>query len=460
MARKKRQMILNLFLNSIGHHEAAWRHPDADIDQLNDFSYYRKIAEKAEEAKFDSIFFADRLSVSKEVVQFSAASRLEPLTLLSAISVVTEKIGLIATVSTSFNEPYNLARKFSSIDHISNGRAGWNIITSGTDEEAQNFNYEKIPDHSLRYRRSKEFLEVALKLWDSWEKDALIKDKAAGIYADPDMVHRIDHKGEFFQIKGPLNVSRSPQGRPVLVQAGSSEDGKNFSAEFAEAVFTAQQTLEDAQHFYEDVKQRAKGYGRSRDEIKILPGICPIIGDTEDEAKEKEHMLHQLANPEHSLAQLSSRIGFDLSGYPLDGPLPELPETGQIRGHQSRTKLIRELAERERLTIRQLLNRLAGGRGHYTIAGTPTKVANLLEEWFQNGAADGFNIMPQLMEKGLDEFITKVLPILREKGLFREEYTGDTLREHYGLSYPANQFTAKDNRRSSIEKARTSKQIG
>jgi FMN-dependent oxidoreductase (nitrilotriacetate monooxygenase family) len=460
MAEKKKQMILNLFLNSLGHHEAAWRHPDTKENQINDFSYYQKIARKAEEAAFDSIFFADRLSVSKEAIKYNAASRLEPLTLLAALSVATNKIGLIATVSTSFNEPYNLARKFSSIDHISKGRAGWNIITSGTDEEAQNFNFQKIPEHALRYKRSKEFLEAALKLWDSWEEEALIKDKEAGIYADPDKVHHIDHKGEFFQISGPLNVSRSPQGRPVLVQAGSSEDGKNFSAEFAEAVFTAQQTLEDAQHFYEDVKRRAERYGRSREEIKILPGICPIIGDTEDEAKEKENRLHQLINPEYSLAQLSSRIGFDLSGYPLDIPLPDLPETGQIRGHQSRTKLIRELAEREGLTIRQLLHRLAGGRGHYTIAGTPMKVANLLEEWFRNGAADGFNIMPQLMEKGLDDFINKVLPILREKGLFRKEYTGNTLREHYGLGYPANQFAAKDNRRSSIEKARTSKQIG
>lgn len=460
MAKKKRQMILNLFLNNIGHHEAAWRHPTADIDQLNDFSYYRKIAVIAEEAKFDSIFFADRLSVVKEAIQYSASSRLEPLTLISAISAVTEKIGLIATVSTSFNEPYNLARKFSSIDHISKGRAGWNIITSGTDEEAQNFNYEKIPDHSLRYRRSKEFLEVALKLWDSWENEALIKNKETGIYADPDMVHRADHRGEFFQVKGPLNISRSPQGRPILVQAGSSTDGKNFSAEFAEAVFTAQQTLEEAQNFYADVKQRAEGLGRNRDEIKILPGICPIIGDTEEEAKEKEYMLHQLANPEHSLAQLSSRIGFDLSGYPLDGPLPELPETGQIRGHQSRTKLIRDLAVRENLTIRQLLHRLAGGRGHCTIAGTPGKIADLLEAWFENNAADGFNLMPQLMEEGLDDFIAKVLPILREKGLFREEYTGDTLREHYGLGYLGNQFAAKDNRRSSIEKIRTSEQIG
>ncbi|MGG3574227.1 LLM class flavin-dependent oxidoreductase [Bacillus gobiensis] len=460
MAKKKRQMILNLFLNNIGHHEAAWRHPAAEIDQLNDFSYYRKIAVKAEEAKFDSIFFADRLAVSKEAVQYSAASRLEPLTLLSAISVVTEKIGLIATVSTSFNEPYNLARKFSSIDHLSKGRAGWNIITSGTDEEARNFNYDKIPDHALRYRRSKEFLEVALKLWDSWEEEALIKDKAAGIYADPDKVHRADHKGEFYQVRGPLNVSRSPQGRPVLVQAGSSKDGKNFSAEFAQAVFTAQQTLEEAQIFYEDVKQRAEGFGRNRDEIKILPGICPVIGNTEEEAKEKEYRLHHLANPDHSLSQLSSRIGFDLSGYPLDGPLPELPETGHIRGHQSRTKLIKDLAQRENLTIRQLLHRLAGGRGHYTISGTAEQIANLLEEWFENGAADGFNIMPQLMGEGLDDFIEKVLPILRQKGLFRENYTGDTLREHYGLGYPASQFSAKDNRRSSIEKVHTSDQIG
>ncbi|MGG2922801.1 LLM class flavin-dependent oxidoreductase [Brevibacillus parabrevis] len=442
MGNQKRTLHLNLFLSSLGHHEAAWRHPSSRVEDIIDFSRFQRLAQKAEQAKLDSLFLADRYATSRKAVKYGAISGLEPLTLLSALAVVTSRIGLIATVSTSFNEPFNLARRFASLDHLSKGRAGWNIITSGTDGEAQNFNYERIPEHHLRYERAAEFLDVTLKLWDSWETDALIQDKASGIYADNSKVHEFNHKGKHFAVRGPLNLPRSPQGRPLLVQAGSSEDGKDFAARYAEAIFTAQQSLADAQAFYADVKSRVARYGRSPEQVVILPGICPIIGESEAEAKEKEAQLHELTHPAYSLLQLSNRIGYDLSSYPLDGPLPELPATEQIAGHQSRAQLIRNLAERENLTLRQLLLRLAGGRGHRTIAGTAEQVADELEAWFTQGAADGFNIMPQLTNGGLEDFIDQVVPKLQQRGLFRTEYTGHTLREHYGLDVPANQFAS------------------
>jgi FMN-dependent oxidoreductase (nitrilotriacetate monooxygenase family) len=439
MNKPSRQLHLNLFVSPVGHHEAAWRHPDTDVNQMLDFSFFQRLAAKAEAAKLDSIFLADRVATSRSAVQYGAIGGYEPLTLLSALAVVTKRIGLIATVSTSFNEPFNLARRFASLDHLSGGRAGWNIITSGTDAEARNFNLDQIPEHAARYERAREFLDIATRLWDSWEDGALIRNKETGIYADPAKVHELNHKGEFFSVKGPLNVPRSPQGRPLLVQAGSSQDGRQFAAKHAEAIFTAQQTFESARSFYEDIKQRAMRLGRNSEHVVILPGICPIIGRTEEEAKEKEEKLVELSNPEYSLIMLSNHIGFDLTGYPLDGPMPQLP-VQEVRGHQSRTKLIVELAHRENLTLRQLLRQLAGGRGHQTITGTPTQIADTLEHWFLSGAADGFNIMPQLMAGGLEDFLELVVPELQHRGLFRTEYTGSTLRDHYGLPYPDNSF--------------------
>jgi N-acetyl-S-(2-succino)cysteine monooxygenase len=440
MGKNSRQIHLNLFLTSMGHHEASWRHPSSDVSRVYDFTHYQELARKAEAAKLDSLFLADRYATTPTAAQYGALGGLEPLTLLSALAVMTKRIGLIATVSTSFNEPFNVARRFASLDHLSHGRAGWNIITSGTDGEAQNFNSEHISRHHERYERAKEFVEIAAKLWDSWEEDALIRDQKTGIYADKRKVHELNHKGKFFSVRGPLNTARSPQGRPILVQAGSSEDGRDFASQWAEAIFTAQQTLEDAQAFYADVKARVLQYGRDPEHVKILPGICPVIGGTETEAKEKEAELHELTNPTYSLLQLSNRIGYDLTAYPLDAPLPELPESSQIAGHQSRTQLIKELAGREKLTIRQLLLRLAGGRGHKTIAGTPKQIADELEAWFVSYAADGFNIMPQLMNGGLDAFLEQVVPELQRRGLFRTAYTGTTLRDHYGLPVPANSF--------------------
>jgi alkanesulfonate monooxygenase len=363
------------------------------------------------------------------------------LTLLSALSVVTERIGLAATVSTTYNEPYHLARKFASLDYLSNGRSGWNLVTSATNSEAQNFNLDKHPEHALRYQRAREFVEVVTKLWDSWEDDAFLRDKESGVYFDPDKLHVANHKGEHFSVQGPLNVARPPQGYPVIIQAGSSEDGKNLAAETAEVIFTAQQTLEDAQAFYADVKGRLAKYGRSPDSLKIMPGIFPVIGRTEQEAKEKFEQLQELIHPSIGLGLLSGLVGgIDLSGYPLDGPLPNLPDTELAK---SRLKLVTDLAQRDQLTIRQLYLAIAGARGHRQISGTPEQIADQLEEWFVNEGADGFNIMPPYLPGGLDDFVDLVIPELQHRGLFRTEYEGKTLRENLGLPRPVNQFKTK-----------------
>lgn len=439
MNKTKRQMNLNLFLMSTGHHEASWRHPDTFPDQIQNIRYYQKLAQTAERAKLDSVFLADGLAAWNSS-KYALQGGLEPFTFLSALSAVTERIGLIGTVSTTYNEPYHVARKFASLDHISEGRAGWNIVTSGSEIEAQNFGREAHLEHGARYERANEFLGVATKLWDSWEDDARIIDKQSGIFADTDKIRPIEHKEDWFSVRGSLNVPRPPQGYPLLVQAGSSDDGKAFAAQWAEAIFTAQQTLENAQAFYQDVKARVTQYDRSPEEIKILPGISAIIGETETEAKEKEAHLHELIAPERALQQLSGILKVDLLEYPLDGPLPELPSVDEINGNKSRFQLVADLAQREKLTIRQLIFRLAGGRGHHTFAGTATQVADELEAWFEVGAADGFNIMPAILPGGLDDFVTLVVPELQRRGLFRTEYRGSTLREHYGLPRPKNQF--------------------
>ncbi|MDQ1647339.1 MAG: N-acetyl-S-(2-succino)cysteine monooxygenase [Cryptosporangiaceae bacterium] len=435
-----RQLHLNAFLMHVGHHEAAWRHPRTAPENAGTAKHYIEIAQTAERGKLDSIFFADGLGLMGNV-RYNHASGLEPLTLLAAIAVATERIGLIATASTTYYEPFHLARKFASLDHISGGRAGWNIVTSGTEAEARNFGLAEHPQHADRYRRAAEFVEVATKLWDSWEDGVLVRDKASGLYTESERIHAIEHRGEFFSVAGPLNVPRSPQGHPLLVQAGSSQDGKEFAARYAEAVFTAQQTLADGKAFYADLKSRLAKYGRTGDALKILPGISPIIGSTTAEAKQLEDELNSLIVPEYGLAQLSKMVGLDLFDRDLDGPLPDrLPVEDDINGNKSRFTLVVELARRENLTIRQLLVRLAGGRGHRVIAGTPEYVADQLEEWFTGGAADGFNVMPPYLPGGLDDFVDHVVPILRDRKLFRTEYTGTTLREHYGLPRPASQF--------------------
>lgn len=438
---EERRLHLNLFIYPAGHHEAGWRHPDAAPERVLDITYYQALAQRAEAAKFDSLFFADGPSLASNV-RYAARFRLEPFTWLSALAVATERIGLIGTASTTYTEPYNLARLFASLDHLSKGRAGWNIVTTGAPDAAQNFGLEEHPVHATRYARAHEFVEVVTKLWDSWEDDALVVDPKSGVFADPDRIHRIDHVGERFSVRGPLNTPRSPQGRPVYVQAGSSEDGKDFAARYAEAIFTAHQTLANAQAFYADVKRRAQRLGRDPDLIKVLPGISPYIGSTQAEAKELQDQIDDLIQPEYSLGQLRRLVDVDLSTYDLDDPFPR--EAVRIEGDRkdsSRVGVILDIIDREQPTIRQLLRRLAGARGHWVTAGTPRDIADRIQEWFENGAADGFNVMPPYFTGGFDVFVDEVVPILRRRGLFRTEYTGRTLREHYGLPRPISQYT-------------------
>jgi len=444
MSVAARQLALNLFIYPAGHHEAAWRYRDSQPERVLDISFYQELAQRAEAAKFDAIFFADGPSLP-ENIRYSSRVRFEPLTWLSAIAAVTQKIGLIATASTTYNQPYNLARLFASLDHLSHGRAGWNIVTTSDSGAAQNFGLPEHPPHGERYEGAREFVDVVTKLWDSWEDDALVTDAVNGVFADEEKVHRIDHVGKHYRVRGPLNIARSLQGRPVYVQAGSSEDGKGFAAQFAEAIFTAHQTIDSARAFYSDIKSRARLLGRNPDHIRVLPGISPFIGSTQAEAERLEAEIDDLIQPAASLEQLKRMIGVDLTGYDLDGAVPRhLIDTNGPRGEASRFRLVVDIVDRERPTIRQLIKRLAGARGHWVLTGTPDKIANAIQTWFETGAADGFNVMPPWLPGGFDVFVDEVVPILRKRGLFRDEYTGATLREHYGLPRPESGYTRTD----------------
>ncbi|MDX3001460.1 LLM class flavin-dependent oxidoreductase [Kribbella solani] len=432
-----RQLHLNAFLMSTGHHEASWRLPESDPYANVKIEHYQELARTAERGKFDSIFFADS-PVLWGTVGRRPAGALDPTVLLTALAVVTSRIGLIATASTTYNDPFNLARRFASIDHVSGGRAGWNVVTTAGPEAARNFNLTDQPAHAERYERAAEFLEVAYKLWDSWQDDATVADKTSGVWAVDERVVPIDHVGRHFQVRGPLNLPRSPQGHPLIVQAGSSEDGKGLAARYAEAVFTAQQTLEDAQDFYRDLKARTAALGRDPSSVKILPGIVPVIGSTVAEAEALERQLDELIRPEYARLQLAKTLRVAPEELPFDQQLPaELPDEDEIEGAKSRYTLIVTLARRERLTVRELIGRLGGGRGHRTFTGTPEQVADAIQHWFEADAADGFNIMPPVLPSGLTMFVDEVIPILQARGLFRTEYTGTTLRDHYGLPRPA-----------------------
>ncbi|MGV9673773.1 LLM class flavin-dependent oxidoreductase [Nocardia sp. NPDC003482] len=439
-----KQLHLNAFLMSTGHHEASWRLPESDPHANTRIEHYVNLARIAERGKLDSIFFADSPVLFGDTGR-RPAGKLEPTVLLTAIAVQTSRIGLIATASTSYNSPFNLARRFASVDWVSGGRVGWNIVTTAGADAARNFGLDDVPDHRLRYEKAAEFVDVATKLWDSWADDAVLADKEAGLHTDPDKVRAIDHEGRFFKVAGPLNVPRPPQGYPVLVQAGSSEDGKEFAARYAEAVFTAQQTLDDGLAFYTDLKRRAVALGRDPETVKILPGIVPVIGDTEEQARALDAELERLISPEYAKRQLARTWGIPVEDLDLDAELPaDLPTEDDIQGAKSRFTLIANLARRERLTLRQLIGRLGGGRGHRTFAGTPEQVADTIEEWFTRGAADGFNIMPAVLPSGLERFVDQVVPILQRRGLFRTDYTETTLRGHYGLARPVNQFDGAD----------------
>ncbi|MEV6751491.1 LLM class flavin-dependent oxidoreductase [Streptomyces sp. NPDC051214] len=435
-----RELHLNLFVYPGGHHEAAWRHHASDPAHFLDIDFYQDLARRAEAATFDGIFFADGPALADNV-RYASRFRLEPFTWLSAIAAVTSRIGLIATASTTYSEPYNLARLFASLDHLSRGRAGWNIVTTGAPQAALNFGLDAHPVHAERYDRAREFLDVVTKLWDSWEDDALVADQKTGLFADTDRIHAIDHEGPRLKVRGPLNTPRTPQGRPVYVQAGSSEDGRAFAARYAEAVFTAHQTLRNGQDFYADLKKRAAGLGRDPGKVLVLPGISPFIGSTEAEARALHDEYNELTQPAYSLQLLHRMLGLRLTAEQLDGPVPrELIDTGGERGNGSRFQVILDIIDREQPTVRGLLHRLAGARGHRVIAGTPEQVADQIQEWFEQGAADGFNVMPPGLPGGFDVFADEVVPILRARGLFRTEYTGTTLRDHYGLARPESQY--------------------
>ena len=366
----------------------------------------------------------------------AARTWLEPITVLAAIAVSTSRIGLIATASTTYTEPFNLARQFASIDHISNGRAAWNIVTSWLAIAARNFGGAGQVSHADRYARGEEFMTVVKALWDSWAEDAVVDDRKTGQYARADHIRPINHRGDFYQVVGPLNLPRCPQGRPVLVQAGSSDTGRRFAARHADAVFTAHVEKATAQEFYADLKALAAAEGRSPDQVLILPGLNAMIGSTEAEAQRLAREVNDLTDPEVGRKRLSNRFGgHDFSHLPLDRPLsPEdFPDPDTVEAARSRTEVILNLVRRDRLTLRQLLGYLAGARGHYVAAGTPVQIADLIEDWFTSGAADGFNIMPPLLPLQLEIFSTEVIPLLQRRGLFRTEYTGTTLREHYGL---------------------------
>jgi FMN-dependent oxidoreductase (nitrilotriacetate monooxygenase family) len=440
---RSRQLHLNLFISDVGHHEAAWRLPESDPFASQAPDHFVRLASAAEAAKFDAVFFADVPSLGGNVA-FRPSGRMSPVVLLGAIAAVTERIGLIATASSSYNEPFNLARDFASLDQLSGGRAGWNIVTTAGDEAAQNFGRDSQDDHNARYERATDFVDATLKLWDSWEDDAELGDKELGLWADSRKIHRVDHKGPYFRVAGPLNVSRSPQGRPVLVQAGSSEDGRNFAARYAEAIFTAQRSLREGVEFARDVRRRAVAFGRAADAILVLPGVVPVLGSTETEAKSREQQFADLQNPSYGLNALSRFFDRDLTDLDLDARFPELESNEQVQGSQSRTALISKLARDENLTVRQVLAKLGGGRGHHTFVGTPEQLADQLELWWREGAADGFNVMPPAMPSDFEVFVDHVVPILRERGLFRTEYEGSTLREHYGLARPVNQYATPD----------------
>ncbi|MGC9671077.1 LLM class flavin-dependent oxidoreductase [Planosporangium sp. 12N6] len=442
MSTRHGTLHLNAFLMGVGHHEAAWRLPEADPFAHVDVAHYQHLARIAERGKLDSLFLADGPVLWNDLGRRPAGT-LEPTVLLTALAAVTKHIGLIATASTTYNEPYNLARRFASLDHISGGRAGWNIVTTADLQAARNFNLDSLPAHRERYERAAEFVEVSLRLWDSWDDDAALGDKAAGVWGDSAKIYPPAYAGKHFQVAGALNVPRPPQGHPLLVQAGSSEDGKDFAARYAEAVFTAHQTLADAQAFYADLKRRALGHGRDPDTVKILPGIVPILGATEAEARALEAELGRLIRPEYALPQLAELLKVSPAALVLDRELPaDLPDEDAIEGAKSRRTLVVNLARRERLTVRELIGRLGGGRGHFTVAGTPAQVADTIVEWYENGAADGFNIMPPVLPSGLSAFVDHVVPILQQRGLFRTDYDGRTLRDNYGLPRPANRNTA------------------
>jgi FMN-dependent oxidoreductase (nitrilotriacetate monooxygenase family) len=436
-------MILSaFFFNPQGDHRMSWRHPHAAGSEVFDFEFYRKLLEAAEGAKLDTLFVADHVAIWDSVqsgVAHYANARLEPLTLLSALAAVTKNIGLITTASSSYSEPYNVARMFASLDHISRGRASWNVVTSAMDEEAQNFGRDGNIDHSNRYERAGEFLDVVKALWDSWEDDAILLDRESGYYADPAKVHKLDHKGKHFSVRGPLNVLRPPQGHPIIVQAGSSEAGKEFAAAHADLHFAIVKDKEEGKKYREDIDARLHRLGRRPEDFKILPGVLPVVASSTSEAQERQEYLEGLMPVQVGLDLLSSWSGLDLAGVPLDGPLPPLPDETTFNGGHTALNRVRLWAS-QNLNVGEIAKKLANSGAVPTVAGTAIQVADQLEDWFVSGAADGFNLMFPLLPEDWLNFTDQVVPELQRRGLFRTEYEPGTFRDRLGIPKPINRF--------------------
>tara|TARA_Y100001001_G_scaffold141437_1_gene145456 strand:- start:3299 stop:4630 length:1332 start_codon:yes stop_codon:yes gene_type:complete len=437
----QRMMRLGAFLAGTGSNMASWRHPDAVPDAAINLDYYKQLTRRAEEAKLDFVFFGDGLYIS-EKSHPNFLNRFEPLTLLAALAMDTKQIGLAATLSTSYSEPFTVARQFASIDHISEGRAGWNIVTSPLEGSALNYSKAEHPQHDLRYRMAVEYLEVTKGLWDSWEDDAFVRNKETGQFIDPHKLHRVNHKGEFFSVQGPLTISRSKQGRPILIQAGSSEAGKEFASQVADAVFTGQATIEDAQEFYQDVKGRAVKHGRRSEEILMLPGCNPIVGATPEEAEAKYQEISNLVVIDDALNYLGRYFNdIDFTQYDLDEQFPDLGDFAR-NGWESATDRIKKVSREEGLTLRQMALRSTTPKSPFI--GTPEQVADTMQAWFEAGAAAGFMMNASVLPQGFNDFVDLVLPVLKDRGLFRTEYEHDTLRGNLGLAKPANRYTREN----------------
>jgi FMN-dependent oxidoreductase (nitrilotriacetate monooxygenase family) len=439
---EKRQLRLGAFMRPVSIHTAWWRYPGAYPDANFNFAHIKRFAQTLERGKFDAFFMADHLALLNmpmaALMRSATVTSFDPMALLPALAVVTERLGLIATGSTTFDAPYHVARRFASLDHISNGRAAWNIVTTSNPDAALNFGLEEHVEHDERYRRAREFYDVVTGLWDSWADDAFIRDVENGVYFDPERLHVLNHKDKYFSVRGPLNVARPVQGWPVIVQAGASDAGRQLAAETAEMVFAAGGALPDAQRFYVDVKGRMDAVGRNRDHLKILPGALVIVGETAQEARAKKARLDDLVHPDSGIASLSIALGTDASKFDLDGPLPDIPETNQSKSGRQR---IIDRARRDNLTVRQLA-RIAGTYGGLAMVGTPAMIADEMERWLLSDGCDGFNVMFPYVPGGLDDFVDQVVPELQRRGLFRQEYEGATLRENLGLPRPANRFFA------------------
>ncbi|WP_145144805.1 LLM class flavin-dependent oxidoreductase [Roseomonas gilardii] len=446
----RRRMHLGAFFFTPGSHAAGWRHPEAVPETDMSFAHYVRMAQTAERGLLDCLFFQDTAAVNGSAALHGsspwrpASGRQvfpEPATLIAALAPVTEQIGLVATATTTYGDPYTIARRFGTVDHLSGGRAGWNLVTSQIEDEALNFGFERHPDHAERYRRAEEFFDVTAGLWDSFDEDAFPRDKASGVFLDPDKAHILDHRGEHFRVRGPLNLARCPQGRPVIAQAGSSEAGMRLASRIADLIFTAQSVLPEGQAFYRSIRAQAAAHGRDPDHVRIMPGLLVIPGESDAEAQARYDSLTGLMDDAAALPLLARLCGdLDIRDHPLDGPLPELPPSNAARARQAH---IVDKAKREGLSIRQVVRYMATSLGHNMVVGSPARIADVMQEWFESGACDGFTLLFPYYPRPLEDFVSLVVPELQRRGLFRTAYEGPTLREKLGIPAPPSRYSAR-----------------